>query len=232
MEENIQRLRQEADRRYQCAVRAQRDIPTRIAEARKLELEDTCTELIQRQRTVYSIDATQAREFLDATLANLTAQARPKQRILKQTAWLPKRLHSNARILLQQRIAHLTDLTQRLEAEAKAILGSAPGQPLVGDRATSFLQLLLSVGGETRTIIRLIREAEKHRQARETQWRHSILEARQAVADQRHRCFKELASLICTLQEEISRNAAPIHSKLAQHAEQVCVESARLGKAK
>lgn len=220
-------LQRQVHQRYRRGVQEQQDILTSTVEARKREQMDKCKELIQRRRTVFRIDSTQAQKLLEATLADLSSQARREQRILTLSAWLPKMLRSNSRILLQQRVAGLKDLIRRLESEAEAILGRASGQTLVGDCATSFLQLLLSVDGETRKIIRLIRVIEKRRQTHEAQWRRTILEARQAVADRRHQCFERLAGLIRALQKEVSRDIDLIRQELEQSAELVRVECAR-----
>lgn len=133
-------------------------------------------------------------------------------------------------VLLQQSILHLEKLSSLLKQQAESILQNTQSQKLVGDRATSFLQLLLAVDGATPNIRELIHAHEERRQEREAQWRADIEQIRIEVADRRYQCFQKLAETVEELQKKMEATMKPFVEKVKNASQTVQTEATRLGK--
>ena len=182
-------------------------------------------------REEYALEPAQARELLCAALSDLSAHIASAQAQLNNIpSWKKMLWPDESTVLLQQSILHLEKLSSLLKQQAESILQNAQSQKLVGDRAASFLHLLLAVDGATPNIRELIRAHEERRREREAQWRADIEQIRIEVADRRYQCFQKLAEILEELQKKMEATMKPFVEKVKSASESVQTEATRLGK--
>lgn len=221
----------EAEKQYASTEESEEKSLAQTVESRKHKLQEQQNILIQERRDEYALEPAQARELLEAALNDLSAHIASAQ---AQLANIPSRKKmlwpDESTILLQQSILHLEKLSNLLEQQAESILQNAQSQKLVGDRAASFLQLLLAVDGATPNIRELIRAHEERRREREAQWRADIEQIRIEVADRRYQCFQKLAETLEELQKKMEATMNPFVEKVKSASQAVQTTAARLGK--
>ena len=221
----------EAEKQYDRTVESEEKSLAQTVESRKHKLQQQQNALIQERREEYALEPAQARELLDAALSDLSAHIASAQAQLNNIpSWKKMLWPDESTVLLQQSILHLEKLSNLLEQQAESILQNAQSQKLVGDRAASFLQLLLAVDGATPNIRELIRAHEERRREREAQWRADIEQIRIEVADRRYQCFQKLAEILEELQKKMEATMKPFVEKVKSASESVQTEATRLGK--
>ena len=197
----------------------------------KHKLQQQQNALIQEGRDGYALESAQARQLLRAALNDLSAHCASVQAQLANIAlWKKTIWPDESTVFLQQSVLHLKKLAHLLKQQAQAILQNDPSQKLVGDRAASFLQLLLAVDGAMPNIRDLIRAHEERRQERESQWRADIEQIRIEVADRRYQCFQKLAKTVEELQKNTETKMKPLVEKVKSASQAVQTEATRLGK--
>ena len=219
----------EAEKQYASTEESEEKSLAQTVESRKHKLQEQQNILIQERRDEYALEPAQARELLEAALNDLSAHiASAQAQLANIPSWKKMLWPDESTILLQQSILHLEKLSNLLEQQAESILQNA--QKLVGDRAASFLQLLLAVDGATPNIRELIRAHEERRREREAQWRADIEQIRIEVADRRYQCFQKLAETLEELQKKMEATMNPFVEKVKSASQAVQTTAARLGK--
>ena len=221
----------EAEKQYERTVESEEKSLAQTVESRKYKLQQQQNALIQERRDEYTLEPAQARELLEAALNDLSVHIASAQAQLNNIpSWKKILWPDESTVLLQQSILHLEKLSSLLKQQAESILQNVQSQKLMGDRATSFLQLLLAVDGATPNIHELIHAHEEHRREREAQWRADIEQIRIEVADRRYQCFQKLAETLEELQKKMESTMKPFVKKVKSASEAVQTEAARLGK--
>ena len=221
----------EAEKQYDRTVESEEKALAQTVESRKHKLQQQQNALIQERKNEYTLEPAQAREFLEAALNDLSVHIASVQAQLNNIpSWKKILWPDESTVLLQQSILHLEKLSRLLKQQAESILQNAQSQKLVGDRATSFLQLLLAVDGATPNIRELIHAHEERRQEREAQWRADIEQIRIEVADRRYQCFQKLAETVEELQKKMEATMKPFVEKVKNASQTVQTEATRLGK--
>lgn len=221
----------EAEKQYANTVESEEKNLAQTVESRKHKLQQQQNALIQERRDEYALEPAQAQELLEAALNDLSVHIASAQAQLNNTpSWKKILWPDESTVLLQQSILHLEKLSSLLKQQAETILQNAQAQKLMGDRATSFLQLLLAVDGATPNIRELIHAHEERRRDREAQWRADIEQIRIEVADRRYQCFQKLAETLEELQKKMEATMKPFVEKVKSASEAVQTEAARLGK--
>ena len=221
----------EAEKQYASTVESEEKSLAQTVETSKHKLQQQQNALIQEGKDGYVLESAQARQLLEAALNDLSAHSASVQAQLANIPSWKKTLWPNeSTIFLQQSVLHLKKLAHLLRKQAQAILQDDPSQKLVGDRAASFLQLLLAIDGATPNIHELIRAHEERRQEREAQWRADIEQIRIEVADRRYQCFQKLAETVEELQRKTESTMKPLVEKVKSASQAVQDEATRLGK--
>ena len=221
----------EAEKQYASTVESEEKSLAQTVETSKHKLQQQQNALIQEGKDGYVLESAQARQLLEAALNDLSAHSASVQAQLANIPSWKKTLWPNeSTIFLQQSVLHLKKLAHLLRQQAQAILQNDPSQKLVGDRAASFLQLLLAVDGATPNIHELIRAHEERRQEREAQWRADIEQIRIEAADRRYQCFQKLAETVEELQRKMESTMKPLVEKVKSASQAVQAEATRLGK--
>ena len=221
----------EAEKQYDRTVESEEKALAQTVESHKHKLQQQQDALIKERREEYALEPAQARELLEAALSDLSAHIASTQAQLNNIpSWKKILWPDESTVLLQQSILHLEKLSSLLKQQAESILQNTQSQKLVGDHATSFLQLLLAVDGATPNIRELIHAHEERRQEREAQWRADIEQIRIEVADRRYQCFQKLAETLEELQKKMEATMKPFVEKAKSASEAVQTEATRLGK--
>ena len=196
----------EAEKQYASTVESEEKSLAQTVETSKHKLQQQQNALVQERKEGYVLESAQARQLLEAALNDLSAHSDSVQAQLANIpSWKKTLWPDESTVFLQQSVLHLKRLAHLLKQQAQAILQNDSSQKLVGDRATSFLQLLLAVDGATPNIRELIRTHEERRQEREAQWRTDIEQIRIEVADRRYQCFQKLAKTVEELQKKTEK---------------------------
>ena len=221
----------EAEKQYASTVESEEKSLAKAVKTSKHKLQQQQNALIQEGRDGYALESAQARQLLGAALNDLSAHCVSVQdQLANVPSWKKTLWPDESTVFLQQSVLHLKKLAHLLKQQAQAILQNDPSQKLVGDRAASFLQLLLAVDGATPNIRELIRAHEERRQERESQWRADIEQIRIEVADRRYQCFQKLAKTVEELQKKTETKMKPLVKKVKSASQAVQTEATRLGK--
>ena len=221
----------EAEKQYATTVESEEKSLAQTVETSKHKLQQQQNALIQEAKDGYVLESAQARRLIEAALNDLSAHSASVQVQLANIAsWKKTLWPDESTVFLQQSVLHLKKLAHLLKQQAQAILQNDSSQKLVGDRATSFMQLLLAVDGATPNIRELIRAYEERRREREAQWRADIEQIRIEVADRRYQCFQKLAETVEELQKKTEATMKPFVEKVKSASQAVQAEATRLGK--
>lgn len=230
-QQNIEKTQADADAAYADMLESEQNGLAQTVESRKRKLLQQQDILLQERRDGYSLDQHQAGLLLETTLVDLDAHIESTEAQLSEVpSWKRMVWPDEHAVLLQQSIQHLRKLSHLVQSQAQAILGSSPTEPLKGDQAHRFLQILLAVDGATPPIQELIRAHENRRVEREAQWRDHIEQIRFEVADRRQESFQKIATTVKKLQRKSAAQVKPLVARVEAASETVRKAAARLGK--
>ena len=230
-EEEIATVQAKAQKKYTRTVEREEKSLAQIVESNKRKLQQWQDDLVKDRKDAYKLELTEARQLLKTALNDLSEHIISiRVQLANIPSWKQALWPDGHTVLLQQSVQHLEKLTDLLSEQAKSILHDESSPTLVGDRAESFLQLLLAVDGATPNIHELIRAHEERRQEREAQWRSNIESTRLEVANRRYQCFQKLGETVEDLQKGMKKTIKPLVKKVKKASKSVRTEAARLGK--
>ena len=229
--EKITTVQAEAEEQYTRTVESEEKSLAQTVESSKRKLQQWQNALVKERKDGYELESTEARQLLLTAHNDLSAHIiSVRAQLANIPSWKQVLWPDGHTVLLQQSVQHLEKLADLLREQAQLILHNEASPKLVGDRAESFLQLLLAVDGATPNIRELIRVHEERRQEREAQWRTNIEQIRLEVADRRYQCFQKLAETVEELQKRTEATIKPLVKKAENASKSVRAEAARLGK--
>ena len=229
----IVEVQTEAERHYRNTEKKEEKSLVRTVENLKQKIQQQHNALLQDRRKGISLSHSEARQLLEIALNDLSVNIEMnKSKLARIPLWKRTFWPDGYTVILQQSVQHLKKLSFLVKKQAELIFGGSPYQQLEGDRANSFLQLLLAVDGATPTIQNLIRVCEERREEGEGRLRGEIEQGRIKVADRRYQCFKTLAETLGELQKNSETKIGPLVQKVKTASEVVQTEATRLGKTK
>ena len=229
--EKITTVQAEAEEQYTRMVESEEKSLAQTVEGSKRKLQQWQNALVKERKDGYELESTEARQLLQTAHNDLSAHIiSVRAQLANIPSWKQVLWPDGHTVLLQQSVQHLEKLADLLREQAQLILHNEASPKLVGDRAESFLQLLLAVDGATPNIHELIRAHEERRQEREAQWRTDIEHVRLEVADRRYQCFQKLAETVEELQRKTESTMKPLVERVKSASQAVQDEATRLGK--